>query len=183
MDKENPTHACAHTHDFWSCKGLCMNPALSPSCCGSLDKSFPLSEPQFLCLYNGFMLPSAPPPCSYVRPAQTRGPNVPGLCLLSVSILPSFLPYFLPVFHFGDLSPRPPVPSHSFFCASGNNTLQNDILRHYLKACKWFAPVVSLSISALEALLPFPAIREGSGSLSDTDALWSLFRWTLSGWG
>ena len=72
-----------------------MNPALSPSCCGSLDKSFPLSEPQFLCLYNGLMLPSAPLPYSYVRPAQTRGPNVPGFCFLSVSILPSFPTSFL----------------------------------------------------------------------------------------
>ena len=114
MEKENPAQACVHTHGFWSCKRLCTNPALSPSCCGSSDKSFPLSEPQFLCLYNGFMLPSAPPPHSYMRPAQTRGPRHAGLCFLSVSILPSFLPYFPPVFHFGDLS-QPPMPSHSFF--------------------------------------------------------------------
>lgn len=175
--KKKTLHKHVRTHGFWSCKRLCTNPALSPSCCGSSDKSFPLSEPQFLCLCNGFTLPSAPPPHSYVRPAQTRGPRHARFCFLSVSILPSFLPYFLPVFHFGDLS-QPPMSSHSFFCALGNNTLQNDILRHYLKACGWFAPVVSLSISALEALLPFSSVREGSGSLSDTDALWSLFRWT-----
>lgn len=150
------------THDFWSCKGLYMNLALSPPCCGSLDKSFHLSEPQFLCLYNGFMLPSSPSPHSYVRPAQRRGPNHARVLFCfcfhaSFFFLPSLLPSCLPLL--GSL-PEPPVPSHSFFCASGNNTLQN-IFHHYLKVWEWFAPVVSVSMSALEALSPFSSIRYG----------------------
>lgn len=42
-------------NDFWSQKGLCMNPALSLSSCVSSGKSLYRSEPRFSCLYNGCM--------------------------------------------------------------------------------------------------------------------------------
>ena len=111
---------------------------------------------------------------------------MPGFCFVSASVLPfsfflpSLLPSCLPLL--GSL-PRPPVPSHSCFCASGNNTLQDDIFHHHLKACEWLAPVFSVSMSALEALLPLSSVREGPRPLSDTDALWGWFRRTGGGGG
>lgn len=53
--KRKPTWACMRMNDFWSQKGLCMNPALSLSSCVSSGKSLHLSEPWFPCLYNGCM--------------------------------------------------------------------------------------------------------------------------------
>ena len=71
------------------------------------------------------------------------------------SFLPSLLSSFFPFFQFWDPSPHLPSSPASFFSASGNNILQDDVTHYYPKAWEWFVPMVSLRVNTLEALLLF----------------------------